>query len=91
MKLDEQLFITLSSKYDELNVQRASALGGLNMMVIDTPALSERSEPYWPDWMLNLLIGIPASFLVGLGLAFLRKIWREPFPLASPPAETRER
>ena len=77
--LKEKLFSALGSKHDELNVQRMSNLGGLDLRVIDTPKLSEGVETYWPWWDVNLGIGIPASIFLAFVFAFLLELLNESF------------
>ena len=77
--LKEQFFSRLGSKHDELNVQRVSDLGGLDLRIIDTPKLSEHAEADWPWWDVNLGIGIPASILLAIVLAFLLELLNESF------------
>jgi uncharacterized protein involved in exopolysaccharide biosynthesis len=77
--LKNQLFNQLSSKHDELNVQRVSNLSGIDLRIIDTPKISDTAEPDLPNWNLNLGIGIPASVLLAIGFAFLLELSNESF------------
>lgn len=77
--LKNQLFTKLDSKQDELNVQRVSKLTGIDLRLIDTPKISDTADPDVPDWELNLGIGIPASVLLAIGLAFLLELSNESF------------
>jgi uncharacterized protein involved in exopolysaccharide biosynthesis len=77
--LENQLFTKLSSKQDELNVQRASKLTGIDLRLIDTPKISVTAEPDLPNWDLNLGIGIPASVLLAIGFVFLLELSNESF------------
>jgi len=79
LALKEKLYVQLGQRHDELAVQKVSDLSAFNIRVIDTPELPADAEPPWPDWMMNLCIGIPLSLLIACGIAFLRHLWEEPF------------
>ena len=79
LALKEKLYVQLAQRHDELAVQRVSDLSSFNIRVIDTPELPENVEAPWPDWMLNLCIGIPLTVMIAVGVALLRHLWEEPF------------
>jgi len=79
MKLKEEHYTKLGTKHNELDVQRVSKLTGIDLRVVDTPKLSENVEYDYPDWELNLLIGIPASIILAFGIAFLLELMNESF------------
>ncbi|MEW6586677.1 MAG: Wzz/FepE/Etk N-terminal domain-containing protein [Nitrospirota bacterium] len=69
--LKKQFFNQLSSKHDELDVQRVSNLIGIDLRVIDTPEISESAEAAWPDWYVNMGIAIPVSIFLSVVFAFI--------------------
>ncbi|MCG2722944.1 MAG: hypothetical protein L6290_13170 [Thermodesulfovibrionales bacterium] len=77
--LKEQLFNQLSSKHDKLDVQRVSQLSGIDLSIIDSPTLAENAEQDWPDWYLNMGIGIPSSMLAAIILAFMLELLNDSF------------
>ncbi|MFH1025706.1 MAG: Wzz/FepE/Etk N-terminal domain-containing protein [Nitrospirota bacterium] len=79
VELKEQLFNQLSSKHDKLDVQRVSQLSGIDLSIIDSPTLAENAEEDWPDWYLNMGIGIPSSILVAIILAFMLELLNDSF------------
>ncbi len=74
VELKKQLFNQLSSKHDELDIQRVSNLIGIDLRVIDTPEISESAEANWPDWYVNMGIAIPVSIVLSVVFAFMLEL-----------------
>lgn len=87
VSLRESLFVKLAQKRDELAIQGASRLSEFDLWVIDEPEITANIGADWPDWMLNLAIGIPGSIALALGLALLVHLWSDPFWARGDPVE----
>ena len=82
-RLKEDLFDKLGKKHDELNVQSISNFGGFNLRIIDTPELCETVKADYPIWDVGLGVGIPASIILAIILAFLLELQNESFWIGS--------
>jgi uncharacterized protein involved in exopolysaccharide biosynthesis len=89
VELKEKLFVLLGQKQEQLAVQRVSKLSGLNIRIIDTPELSANTSADYPDWTLNMALGVGGSILVAIGIALLVHLSKEPFWFVAPEAEVK--
>jgi len=79
VKTQEALFLNLKNKLEELEVQQVNRLSEFDITVVDEAYLPDDASPDWPDWELNLLIGIPSGLLLALLLAFFVDYWDESY------------
>jgi capsular polysaccharide biosynthesis protein len=69
----------LSSKHDEFSVQSVLNLEGFYLRVVDTTELRKSVEADYPIWDIGLMVGIFASFMLPVLLAFLLELQNESF------------
>ena len=79
---NEDLYKTLLAKLSELGVQQSSHMSGYDLKIIDKAFIPENSEPDQPKWLFALPLGMLASFLLGVGVAFSIEYWDESFKSA---------
>ncbi len=77
--MKKDLFDQLGKKYGELNIQSVSNLGGFDLRVIDMPELRNDMKPHYPVWNLGLGLGVTASMILSLILAFFLELQNESF------------
>lgn len=69
----------LREAIEKLEVQRVNRLSEHDFVVIEEAKPWEYVDPTWPDYMLNILLGLLAGFAVGLLVPFFVEFWRETF------------
>jgi uncharacterized protein involved in exopolysaccharide biosynthesis len=75
-------------KINQLKAQSASDTSGFDLQIIDPANLPKDAKKDSPSWPLNLILGLVASILLGIGGAFFAEYWVENF---RSPREVEER
>ena len=66
----------------ELEVQKLTRLGDFDIKVIDPAYVHENADPLWPDWELNMLLGLICAMFLSIGLPFFIEYWNDSFDTA---------
>jgi uncharacterized protein involved in exopolysaccharide biosynthesis len=88
IETNEKLHSSLSDKFSELEVQKASQMSGYDLKTIDTAFIPEDAKPDRPKWILVIPLGFIGSMLLGFGTVFFIEYWDESF---KSPREIEER
>ncbi|RMF92327.1 MAG: hypothetical protein D6736_03620, partial [Nitrospinota bacterium] len=70
-------YLTLRQKLLELEVQRFTEISEFDIKVSDPAFIPEGTEPDWPIWILNVLIGMVVGLSCSVGLAFFLEYWSD--------------
>jgi len=84
----EELYKTLSSKLSEIEIQKSSQMSAYDLKIIDKAFIPEDARPDQPKWILIIVLGFMASFLLAFGAVFFIDYWDESFKA---PAEIEDR
>ena len=76
---NRELYTNLLNKCTQLKIQAVSEVGGYDLTIIDRANLPGDAKQDWPSWPLNILLGLVASLLLGMGGAFFTEYWIENF------------
>lgn len=79
---NRDLHANLLDKHTQLQVQSAFEKGGYDLHIIERANLPEEAKKDAPSWFLNIVLGLAASLLLGLGVAFFTEYWVENFRVA---------
>jgi uncharacterized protein involved in exopolysaccharide biosynthesis len=83
-KTQEDLYVNLTGKLAEMQVQQATRLGEFDIRIVDEAYLSAGARHDWPEWKYSLLIGIPSSLALALLLTFLVNYFDETYVTPRP-------